>query len=374
MKPIVADKLCEPGRFGQKTGAGWYRYEAGKRDAIPDPRDRGADRRLPRRQRHHAAQDQRRGDRRALHLRAGQRGRAHPRGGHRRSAPPTSTWSTSTATASRAFRGGPMLYADTVGLPNVVRALRRFAAEPGADRVLAARAAAARSSPPPARRSTEPEDSNMTTDAVIVSTARTGLAKSWRGAFNMTYGATLGAHSIEHAVERAGIDPAEVEDVILGCALPEGTTGGNVARVGRAARRPAGHHHRRDRQPLLLVRAADHRDGRAAHHRGQGAGDGGRRRGVASPACRTRRTATCAPTRPCCEHKPAIYWTMLQTAETVAKRYNIPQRGAGRVRRAQPAARRGGAGGRQVQRRDRAHDHGDGRRRQGHRPPHHARR
>ena len=69
------------------------------------------------------------------------------------------------------------------------------------------------------------------TDAVIVSTARTGLAKSWKGAFNMTYGATLGGHAIEHAVKRAGIDPAEVEDVILGGSLSEGTTGGNVARA-----------------------------------------------------------------------------------------------------------------------------------------------
>ena len=68
------------------------------------------------------------------------------------------------------------------------------------------------------------------TDAVIVSTARTPLCKSWRGAFNMTHGATLGAHAVRHAVSRAGIDPAEVEDVIMGCANPEGATGANVAR------------------------------------------------------------------------------------------------------------------------------------------------
>src|SRR3954465_3903610 len=68
------------------------------------------------------------------------------------------------------------------------------------------------------------------TDAVIVSTARTGLAKSWRGALNMTYGATMGAHAVRAAVERAGVDPGEVEDVLMGCALPEGTTGGNIAR------------------------------------------------------------------------------------------------------------------------------------------------
>src|SRR5512137_3078365 len=67
-------------------------------------------------------------------------------------------------------------------------------------------------------------------DAVIVSTARTGLAKSWRGALNMTHGATLGGAVVKAAVERAKIDPAEVEDVIFGVGLPEGTTGGNVAR------------------------------------------------------------------------------------------------------------------------------------------------
>jgi len=67
-------------------------------------------------------------------------------------------------------------------------------------------------------------------DAVIVSTARTGIGKAYRGAFNNTHGATLGGHVVGHAVQRAGIDPAEVEDVIFGCALPEGATGQNVAR------------------------------------------------------------------------------------------------------------------------------------------------
>src|SRR5256885_15242399 len=68
------------------------------------------------------------------------------------------------------------------------------------------------------------------TEAVIVSTARTPLCKSWRGAFNITHGATLGAHAVRHAVSRAGIDSAEVEDVIMGCANPEGATGGNITR------------------------------------------------------------------------------------------------------------------------------------------------
>ena len=68
------------------------------------------------------------------------------------------------------------------------------------------------------------------TQAVIVSTARTPLAKSWKGAFNMTHGATLGGHAVRAAVDRAGIDGAEVDDVIMGCATPEGATGSNVAR------------------------------------------------------------------------------------------------------------------------------------------------
>ena len=66
--------------------------------------------------------------------------------------------------------------------------------------------------------------------AVIVSTARTPLAKSWKGAFNMTHGATLGGHAVKHAIERAGIEAAEVDDVIMGCATPEGATGSNIAR------------------------------------------------------------------------------------------------------------------------------------------------
>src|SRR5215467_15431078 len=67
-------------------------------------------------------------------------------------------------------------------------------------------------------------------EAVVVSTARTGLAKSWKGAFNMTHGAVLGGHVVAHAVARARVAPDEVEDVLMGCAWPEGATGGNIAR------------------------------------------------------------------------------------------------------------------------------------------------
>ena len=68
-------------------------------------------------------------------------------------------------------------------------------------------------------------------DAVIVSTARTPIGKAFRGAFNQTHGAVLTGHAIRHAVERAGVEPDEVEDVVIGCGLPEGATGHNVARL-----------------------------------------------------------------------------------------------------------------------------------------------
>jgi acetyl-CoA C-acetyltransferase len=68
-------------------------------------------------------------------------------------------------------------------------------------------------------------------DAVIVSTARTPIGKAYRGAFNMTHGATLGGHVVEHAVARAGVDPAEIDDVVIGCAMPERATGHNIARL-----------------------------------------------------------------------------------------------------------------------------------------------
>ena len=70
-------------------------------------------------------------------------------------------------------------------------------------------------------------------DAVIVSTARTPIGKAFRGAFNITHGAALGGHVVKHAVARAGIDPGEVDDVVMGCAMPERATG----QQHRAARR-----------------------------------------------------------------------------------------------------------------------------------------
>jgi acetyl-CoA C-acetyltransferase len=160
------------------------------------------------------------------------------------------------------------------------------------------------------------------TDAVIVSTARTAFAKSWRGALNMTYGATMGAHAVQHAVERAKVDPAEVEDVMMGVALGEGTTGGNVARqialraglpvttagvtvnrfcssglqtVAMAAQRVM-----TEKVPVIVAG------------------------GLESISCVQNELNTHMRTDPwLVQHKPEIYWSMLQTAEQVAKRYNI---------------------------------------------------
>jgi len=161
-------------------------------------------------------------------------------------------------------------------------------------------------------------------DAVIVSTARTGLAKSWRGALNMTHGATMGAHAVRAAVERAGVEPGEVEDVIMGCALPEGTTGGNVARqialraglpvttagttvnrfcssglqtIAMAAQRVIV-----DRVPVMVAG------------------------GLESISCVQNEMNGHMRKDPwLAEHKPTIFDSMLETAETVAKRYGIPR-------------------------------------------------
>jgi acetyl-CoA C-acetyltransferase len=160
------------------------------------------------------------------------------------------------------------------------------------------------------------------TEVAIVSTARTGLAKSWKGAFNMTYGPTLAAHSIQHAVQRAQIDPAEVEDVILGASALEGTTGGNVARV--AALRAG-----------LPVTTAGVSINRFCSSGLQAIAMAAQRiivdqvpvmvaGGVESISCVQNETNRHMRVDPAMmERKPEIYWNMLQTAEQVAKRYGI---------------------------------------------------
>ena len=160
------------------------------------------------------------------------------------------------------------------------------------------------------------------TNAVIVSTARTPLAKSWKGAFNMTHGATLGGHAVQHAIARAGIEAAEVEDVLMGCANPEGATGANIARqIALKAGCPvtvSGMTVNRFCSSGLQTIAL------AAQRIIAGEGDVFVAGGVESISCVQQemnihmlRDLSLAKT------KPEIYWSMLETAEMVAKRYNI---------------------------------------------------
>ena len=160
------------------------------------------------------------------------------------------------------------------------------------------------------------------TNAVIVSTARTPLAKSWKGAFNMTHGATLGGHVVKAAVERAGIEAAEVEDVIMGCANPEGATGSNIARqIALRAGLPvttSGVTVNRFCSSGLQTIAM------AAQRIIAGEGDVYVAGGVESISCVQNEINKHMLADPwLVEHKPEIYWNMLQTAEQVAKRYKI---------------------------------------------------
>ncbi len=159
-------------------------------------------------------------------------------------------------------------------------------------------------------------------DAVIVSTARTGLAKSWKGAFNMTHGATLGGHSLQAAISRAGIEAAEVEDVLIGCANPEGATGGNIARqIALRAGCPvttAGMTVNRFCSSGLQTIAL------AAQRIIANEGDIYAAGGVESISCVQQEMNTHMLMDTWLKaNKPEVYWPMLQTAETVAKRYNI---------------------------------------------------
>ena len=158
--------------------------------------------------------------------------------------------------------------------------------------------------------------------SVNVSTARTPLAKSWKGAFNMTHGAALGGHAVQHAVQRAGIDPALVEDVIMCCANPEGATGANCARqIARNAGLPisvAGMTVNRFCSSGLQTIAL------AAQRIIAGEGQVYVAGGVESISCvQQEMNLHMLKDLALEKQKPEIYWNMLQTAEQVAKRYGI---------------------------------------------------
>ncbi|MDR5855343.1 acetyl-CoA C-acyltransferase [Caballeronia sp. LZ062] len=159
-------------------------------------------------------------------------------------------------------------------------------------------------------------------EAVIVSTARTALAKSWKGAFNMTHGATLGAHAVRHAIARAGIEAGEVEDVLMGCANPEGATGGNIGRqialrAGCPVTVPGATVNRFCSSGLQSIAMA-------AQRVMTGEGEIYAAGGVESISWTQRQMNLEYANDPwLTANKPEIYWSMLQTAEQVAKRYGI---------------------------------------------------
>ena len=159
-------------------------------------------------------------------------------------------------------------------------------------------------------------------DAVIVSTARTPLARSWKGALNMTHGATLGGHVVKAALERAGVAPGEVEDVLLGCANPEGATGWNIARqaalmAGCPVTVPGVTVNRFCSSGLQTIALASQRIL-------AGEGEVYVAGGVESISCVQQEMNQHFFVDPKLnEIKPEIYWPMLPTAETVAARYQI---------------------------------------------------
>jgi acetyl-CoA C-acetyltransferase len=160
-------------------------------------------------------------------------------------------------------------------------------------------------------------------DAVIVSTARTPIGKAYRGAFNMTHGADLGGHVVRHAAERAGIDPAEVEDVIMGCALPERATGQNIARqIALRAGLPvttAGMTVNRFCSSGLQSIAL------AAQRIMSGEADVLAAGGLESISLVQDGKVPPVPDEWLLKHKPDIYMAMIDTADTVANRYKVPR-------------------------------------------------
>src|SRR5271170_3516274 len=158
-------------------------------------------------------------------------------------------------------------------------------------------------------------------EAVIVSTARTPIGKAYRGAFNMTHGADLGGHVVKHAVARAGVDPAEVEDVILGCALPERATGQNIAR--QAAIRAG--------LPVTVGGMTVNRfcsSGLQAIALAAQRIIAGEAAVIAAGGLESISLVQDGKSMPVnddwiVEHKPAIYMPMIDTADNVAERYKV---------------------------------------------------
>ncbi|SLN25466.1 acetyl-CoA C-acyltransferase [Oceanibacterium hippocampi] len=160
-------------------------------------------------------------------------------------------------------------------------------------------------------------------EAAIVSTARTPIGKAYRGAFNNTHGADLGAHAIKHAVERAGVDPAEIEDVIMGVANPEGAAGGNIARqaairAGLPVTTSGVTVNRFCSSGMQTIAMAAQR----VIVDGVPVAIGGGLESI-SLVQNEHMNRFRSENAWIAEHKPEVYYPMIQTAEVVAKRYGI---------------------------------------------------
>ncbi|WP_127115458.1 acetyl-CoA C-acyltransferase [Shimia sediminis] len=156
--------------------------------------------------------------------------------------------------------------------------------------------------------------------AVIVSTARTGLAKSFRGSFNATHGATMGGHAVSAAVERAGLEGGEIEDCVIGCGLPEGETGANIGRqiairAGLPVTASGMTVNRFCSSGLQAIALAAN----AITQEGAGPMVAGGVESISLVQSKMRP----APDPWILEHKPAIYMAMIETADIVAQRYGL---------------------------------------------------
>lgn len=160
-------------------------------------------------------------------------------------------------------------------------------------------------------------------EAAIVSVARTPIGRAYRGAFNDTSPQQLAGHAIAAAVERAGVDPAEIEDVLLGCALQEGATGMNVARqaalrAGLPVTVPGSTIDRQCSSGLMAIAAAAHQI--VLENQTIAIGGGVESVSLVQTENQRRDRATDQWLK---ENRPGVYWPMLQTAELVAERYGV---------------------------------------------------
>jgi acetyl-CoA C-acetyltransferase len=159
-------------------------------------------------------------------------------------------------------------------------------------------------------------------DVAIVAVARTPIGKAFRGSLNLTHGGTLGGHVVRHAVARAGVDPAEVDDVLLGCAFPEGANGFNIGRISALAAGlpdsvPGMTVNRYCSSGLQSIAIAAHAIQAGSMHIAVAGG-------TESVSCVREHTNKHMRDEPwLAAHAPQVYMPMIETAEVVQRRYAI---------------------------------------------------